>query len=102
MKNYEFEVSSRFCCDKLRWTIIDMLENLGEETLQPNVFKVVLEKVNFYGKEVDLNLELEPVALKEKANTVAELIMSELSRVLGMNPQCFSGTLLIKGSYVIG
>src|SRR5574340_1024340 len=89
MARYTLQISTRSCCGRHRWPLVDMVEALAHSDLR----QIVLEEVEFAGEQARLALPLEAGISGDRAHAVVDIIMDRLSQTLGGNALCFTGNL---------
>lgn len=92
LPKYRLTISTRACCGRHRWSLLDMIEGLSHLGLH----RPVLEAVSLAGKRVEL---CAPVKT-EDAESVVDRALAALTRVLGANSLSFTSDLAIEGSGV--
>jgi len=91
MSRYTVQISTRSCCGKHRWPLVDIVETLAASGFE----HILLEEVGFAGERVGLTLPLETDFRGDKAQSLADLILHRLSQSLGSNALCFTGNLTV-------
>ena len=94
MARYMMQVSTRSCCGKHRWPLVDIVENLAASDFD----HIVLEEVAFAGESVSLILPLEPGLRGDRAQDLVDVILHRLSQARGSNVLCFTGNLTVTAS----
>ena len=94
MARYRLQISTRSCCGRHRWPLVDIVEALANSGLQ----ETVLEEVGFAGEGARLGLPLEAGIKGDRAHAVVDVIMDRLSHTLGGNAFCFTGNLMATAS----
>ena len=94
MARYMMQISTRSCCGKHRWPLVDIVENLAASDFD----HIVLEEVAFAGESVSLILPLEPGLRGDRAQAFVDVILQGLSQALGSNVLCFTGNLTVTAS----
>src|SRR5438270_8090069 len=94
MARYIMQISTRSCCGKHRWPLIDIVENLATCGFD----HIVLEEVAFAGESVSLTLPLEAGLSGDRAQVLVDVILHRLSQALGSNVLCFTGNLTVTAS----
>lgn len=94
MARYMMQISTRSCCGRHRWPLVDIVENLATSGFE----YIVLEEVAFAGESVSLTLPLETDLRGDRAQVLVDIILHSLSQVLGGNAFCFTGNLTVIAS----
>lgn len=94
MARYMMQVSTRSCCGRHRWPLVDIVENLATSGFE----YIVLEEVAFAGESVSLTLPLETDLRDDRAQALVDIILHRLSQALGSNALCFTGNLTVTAS----
>ena len=94
MARYMMQVSTRSCCGRHRWPLVDIVENLATSGFE----HIVLEEVAFAGESVSLTLPLETDLRDDRAQALVDIILHRLSQALGSNALCFTGNLTVTAS----
>ena len=94
MVRYMVQISTRSCCGKHRWPLVDIIETLASSGLQ----YIVLEEVAFAGERVGLTLPLERGIRGDRVQALVDIILHRLSQALGSNVFCFTGNLTATAS----
>jgi hypothetical protein len=94
MARYMMQVSTRSCCGRHRWPLVDIVENLATSGFE----HIVLEEVAFAGESVSLTLPLETDLRGDRAQGLVDVILHRLSQALGSNALCFTGNLTATAS----
>jgi hypothetical protein len=90
MARYKLQISTRSCCGRHRWPLVDIVEALANSGLQD----IVLEEVGFAGEGAKLGLPLDAGIKGDRAHAVVDVIMDRLSHILGGNAFCYTGNLM--------
>jgi hypothetical protein len=88
------QISTRSCCGRHRWPLVDIVETLASSGLE----HVFLDEVAFAGEHVSLTLPLERSLRGDRAQALVDLILHCLSQSLGGNAFCFTGNLTATAS----
>jgi hypothetical protein len=94
MATYTLQISTRSCCGRHRWSLVDIVETLAASGLE----HIVLEEVAFAGESVSLAFPLEMGLRGDRAQAMVDIILHRLSQSLGGNAFCFSGNLTATAS----
>src|SRR6266516_7913547 len=81
MARYMMQISTRSCCGKHRWPLVDIVENMAASDFD----HIVLEEVAFAGESVSLILPLEPGLRGDRAQVLVDVILHRLSQARGSN-----------------
>ena len=92
MARYTVQISTRSCCGKHRWPLVDIVETLATSGFE----YIILEEVAFAGEYVSLTLPLETGLKGDQAPV--DVILNRLSQSLGSNALCFTGNLTVTAS----
>jgi hypothetical protein len=88
------QISTRSCCGRHRWPLVDIVETLASSSLE----YIVLEEVAFAGERVGLTVPLEGGLRGDRAQALVDVILHRLSQALGGNAFCFTGNLTATAS----
>ena len=94
MARYMMQISTRSCCGRHRWPLVDIVENLATSGFE----HIVLEEFAFAGESVSLTLPLETDLRGDRAQVLVDIILHSLSQALGGNAFCFTGNLTVIAS----
>src|SRR5438045_6684862 len=94
MARYMMQISTRSCCGKHRWPLVDIVENLTTSGFD----HIVLEEVAFAGESISLTLPLEPGLRGDRAQALVDVILHRLSQAMGSNVLCFTGSVTVTAS----
>jgi hypothetical protein len=94
MARYMVQISTRSCCGKHRWPLVDIVETLTTRGFE----YILLEEVMFAGECVSLTLPLAPGLRGDRAQVPVDVILHRLSQSLGSNALCFTGNLTVTAS----
>jgi hypothetical protein len=94
MARYTLQISTRSCCGKHRWPLVDIVETLTSSGFE----YIILEEVTFAGECVSLALPLETSLKGDQAQALVDVILHRLSQSLGSNALCFTGNLTVTAS----
>ena len=94
MARYTVHISTRSCCGKHRWPLVDIVETLATSGFE----YIVLEEAAFAGQCVGLTLPLETGLRGDRAQALVDVILDRLSQSLGSNALCFTGNLTVTAS----
>jgi hypothetical protein len=94
MARYTVQVSTRSCCGKHRWPLVDIVEVLATSGFE----HILLEEVAFAGERAGLNLPVERSLGGDRAQALVDIILHRLSQSLGSNALCFTGNLAVTAS----
>jgi len=94
MARYTVRISTRSCCGRHRWPLIDIVETLANSGFE----HLLLEEVTFAGACIPLALPLEIGLPGEKVQALVDAILDRLSQALGGNAFCFTGNLVVTAS----
>jgi hypothetical protein len=94
MARYTVQVSTRSCCGKHRWPLVDIVETLATSGFE----YIILKEVMFAGECVSLTLPLETGLSGDRAQALVDVILHRLSHSLGSNALCFTGNLTVTAS----
>jgi hypothetical protein len=90
MARYTLQISTRSCCGRHRWPLVDIVETLASSGFE----HILLEEVAFAGECVRLALPLETGLSGDRAQVLVDVILHRLSQALGSNAFCFTGNLI--------
>ncbi len=94
MARYMMQISTRSCCGRHRWPLVDIVETLAASGFE----HIVLEEIAFAGERVSLALPLEAGLRGDRAQALVDIILHRLSQSLGGNAFCFTGNLTATAS----
>src|SRR5215831_10938498 len=94
MARYTVQISTRSCCGKHRWPLVDIVETLATSGFE----YIILEEVTFAGTCVSLTLPLETGLRGDQAQALVDNILHRLSQSMGSNALCFTGNLTVTAS----
>jgi hypothetical protein len=94
MARYTVQISTRSCCGKHRWPLVDIVETLSASGFE----YIILEEVTFAGECVSLTLPLEQGLKGDQAQSLVDFILHRLSQSMGSNAMCFTGNLSVTAS----
>jgi len=94
MARYTVQISTRSCCGKHRWPLVDIVETLATSGFE----YIILDEVTFAGECVSLTLPLETGLRGDRAQALVDIILHRLSQSLGSNALCFTGNLTVTAS----
>ena len=94
MARYTIQISTRSCCGRHRWPLVDIVETLAASGFE----HIVLEEIAFAGERVSLTLPLETGLRGDRAQALVDIILHRLSQSLGGNAFCFTGNLMVDAS----
>ena len=94
MARYMVQISTRSCCGKHRWPLVDIVETLATSGFE----YIILDEVTFAGTCVSLTLPLETGLSGDRAQALVDVILHRLSQSLGSNALCFTGNLTVTAS----
>jgi len=94
MARYTVQIGTRSCCGKHRWPLMDIVETLATSGFE----YILLEEIAFAGERVSLTLPLETDLRGDKAQSLVDAILHNLSQSLGNNALCFTGNLTVTAS----
>jgi len=91
MARYTVQISTRSCCGKHRWPLVDIVETLATSGFE----YIILKEVTFAGTCTSLTLPLETGLKGDQAQALVDIILHRLSQSLGSNALCFTGNLTV-------
>jgi len=94
MARYTVQISTRSCCGKHRWPLVDIVETMATSGFE----YIILEEVAFAGERASLTLPLETGLKGDQAQALVDVILHRLSQSLGSNALCFTGNLTVTAS----
>src|SRR5690242_16405337 len=94
MARYTVQISTRSCCGKHRWPVVDIVETMATSGFE----YIILEEVAFAGERASLTLPLETGLKGDQAQALVDVILHRLSQSLGSNALCFTGNLTVTAS----
>ncbi len=94
MARYTVQISTRSCCGKHRWPLVDIVETLAASGFE----YILLEEITFAGECVSLTLPLETGLKGDQAQALVDVILHRLSQSMGSNALCFTGNLTVTAS----
>ena len=94
MARYTVQISTRSCCGKHRWPLVDIVETLAASGFE----YIIMEEVTFAGECVSLTLPLETGLKGDQAQSLVDFILHRLSQSMGSNALCFTGNLTVTAS----
>lgn len=74
------DVDFRACCGKLRWALLDIVEDLAGQNVR-------LKALRWGSSEVPLDLDLD----SRPSTEVVETVLADAARFLGASSSCFMG-----------
>ncbi len=94
MARYMVQISTRSCCGKHRWPLVDIVETLAASGFE----YILLEEITFAGECASLTLPLDKGLKGDQAQALVDIILHRLSQSMGSNVLCFTGNLTVTAS----